>query len=81
MADRTETVNEIVAAIRKITRALGRQRVQMFDCVGMMPDEKITIYRSPDHRICVLWCSSWEYVEVLGLSDDDYQEVFKIIGE
>ena len=55
-----------------------RERIQMFDCIGMGPDEKITIFVEDDVR--VLWCPYWEYVEVLGLSDEDYQKVFDAVG-
>jgi len=50
-------------------------KVQMFDCIGWTPDSKKIIYNE-DH-VKILYAYEWGYIEVLGLSDEEYIKVSK----
>lgn len=56
----------------------NRGRVQMFDCSDCFGDEKITIYDS--NGIEVLYCPIYDYIEVFGLTNTEYEQLFKAIG-
>ena len=45
---------------------------QCFDCESLVGDHRETIYN--EDGIQVLVCYYYEYVEILGLSDDEYAE-------
>lgn len=45
--------------------------IQMFDCKGIDPTE--TIYDDDDVRIAHSWY--YEYIEVFGLSNEEYKEL------
>lgn len=61
---------------------LHEGRIQMFDCRGFgiaANDYKVCLYKDLE-GVEVLWASGWDYVEVLGLSEKDYKEVFDAVG-
>lgn len=61
----------------------GSERIQMFNCLGFGEaafDSKITIFEDPHNRIYVYYADAWNYVEVIGLSKEDYDKVFRAVG-
>lgn len=46
---------------------------QFFDCESLVGDPRETIYN--EDGIQVLVCYYYEYVEILGLSDDEYKSI------
>lgn len=61
----------------------GAESVQMFNCLGSGEaafDPKITIFEDPHNRVYVYYANTWNYVEVIGLSKEDYDKVFRAVG-
>jgi len=58
--------------------------VQMFDCRNTAGDSMETIWETSGRtartygNISVEYCRYWDYVEVLGLDDKTYQEVYRL---
>ena len=71
---KTERADKII----EILKNMFPKRIQMFDCIGSEPDEKTELFRDED--VVVLYAMAWEYVEVLGLPDNEYRRVFDAIG-
>lgn len=53
-------------------------RIQLFDCLGMAGDAKDILYQNGD--VIVYYCHYYDYAEVIGLSDEDYNKVFDAVG-
>ena len=70
-----EAIIDIIKII--VLEPYHKKRIQMFG-FSCTDDDKITIFEEDD--VQVLWCSYWEYVEVIGLSDEDYKKVFDAVG-
>ena len=70
----TERADRIIAKLKSIFP----KRIQLFSCLGSEPDEKAELFRDED--VVVLYAIAYEYVEVLGLPDDEYRRVFDAIG-
>lgn len=64
--DRLERLKEVL----RDNDLLGEQ---CFDCESLVGDHRETIY--DEDGIKVLVCYYYEYVEILGLSDDEYQSI------
>ena len=64
--DRLERLKEVL----RDNHLLG---VQCFDCESLVGDYRETIY--DEDGIQVLVCPYYEYVEILGLSDDEYKSI------
>lgn len=58
----------------------GEERIQMFDCIGFIPDPKERLYKNDKSEVAVLHAPDYEYVEVLGLSENEYRYIFKKYG-
>ena len=54
------------------------KKIQTFDCASSWVDPYEVIFQ--EGRVEVRWCKDWNYVEVLGLSTDDYAKVYKACG-
>lgn len=67
--------------VEKIIALLKRHfpdRIQMFSSPCMFLDSFVILFHEGD--VIVRWCKDWEYVEVLGLSNEDYKKVFDACG-
>ena len=71
------TRDEVVDVLHKCFG--DNRRIQMYDCVGDCGDKKVVL--ADDGDVTVLFAPAWSYVEVLGLSDEDFQYVMERCGE
>lgn len=53
-------------------------RIQLFDCSDIAGDNKDILYQNGD--VIVYYCHYYDYAEVIGLSDEDYNKVFDAVG-
>lgn len=49
--------------------------MQMFDTPSLANDYRIPIYVEGD--ITVLYAPSWDYIEIYGISDEEFERVMK----
>lgn len=49
--------------------------IQMFDTPSLVDDYRIPIYVEDD--ITVLYAPSWDYIEIYGISDEEFERVMK----
>lgn len=47
--------------------------MQVFNCESLVNDERECVYS--ENEIRVLICQYWEYVEVLGISDEEFKAI------
>lgn len=82
MRKRTNILYDIEEVLKKLLNEEyeGKERIQMFDCIGFTPDHKETLYINNESRVAVLHADGYRYVEVLGLSDDEYRYIFEKYG-
>lgn len=66
--------DEVINMLKK----MFPNRIQMFNCRDILGDYKEILYT--DENVTVLYAPQWKYVEVLGLPDEDYREVFEACG-
>ena len=59
--------------LKKVLRDNNLLGEQCFDCESLVGDPRETIY--DEDGIEVLVCPYYGYVEILGLSDDEYQSI------
>lgn len=53
-------------------------RIQLFDCPDTAGDVKDILYQNGD--VIVYYSHYYDYAEVIGLSDEDYNKVFDAVG-
>lgn len=49
--------------------------IQMFDTPSLVDDYRIPIYVDDD--ITVLYAPGWDYIEIYGISDEEFERVMK----
>lgn len=49
--------------------------IQMFDTPSLVHDYRIPIYVKDD--ITVLYAPHWDYIEIYGISDEEFEKVMK----
>ena len=64
--------------IPKVAWGVRDDRIQMFRTRCVFPDTMERIYYADD--IKVDFCPGWVYLEIFGLTDDEYAEVFSEFG-
>ena len=69
-----ESKDKVINMLKK----MFPNRIQMFDCRDLVGDYKELLYA--DNNVTVLYAPYLEYVEVIGLPDEDYREVFEACG-
>lgn len=69
--------NEAFSIVRILKKKFPR-RIQMFNTSGIADDEKEVLYKS--HMATVLYAPGWKYVEVLGVSENEYKDIFEYYG-
>lgn len=57
---------------------INETRIQLFDCPDTGGDNKDILYQNGD--VIVYYCHYYDYAEVIGLSDEDYNKVFDAVG-
>ena len=57
---------------------INETRIQLFDCPDTAGDNKDILYQNGD--VIVYYCHYYDYAEVIGLSDKDYNKVFVAVG-
>lgn len=57
---------------------INETRIQLFDCPDTAGDNKDILYQNGD--VIVYYCHYYDYAEVIGLSDEDYNKVFDAVG-
>ena len=62
-----------LARLKEVLRDNDLFGEQCFDCETLIGDHRETIY--DEDGITVLVCYDYEYVEILGLSADEYQSI------
>ena len=50
----------------------------MFDCYGIVGDYKVAFLN--EDGVQVLYAPGYKYVEVIGLTDEDYNKIFEKYG-
>ena len=81
-----ETVKNYTPRVEKIISFLKNNffanrkddSMQMFDCPNWCGDDMTEIYR--DGNTVVLYCQRWTYLEVIGLTEYEYNAVFYECG-
>ena len=58
---------------------VNQTRIQLFDCPDTVGDSKDILYQNGG--VIVYYCHHYDYAEVIGLSDEDYNKVFDEVGE
>lgn len=64
--------------VPKVASEWGHGRIQIFDTRGIFPDPIERVYYADD--IKVDYCPSYIYLEIFGLTDDEYAEIFSEFG-
>lgn len=67
-----------VLRIEKLIKFLKKRfenGIQMFDTPSLVDDYRIPIYVEND--ITVLYAPYWDYIEIYGISDEDFERVMK----
>ncbi len=54
-------------------------KIQMFDTRNLVGDRMITIYDS--NGVVIDYCPGYEYIEIFGLTDDEFAMVVKECGD
>ena len=54
------------------------ERIQMFDTRNTVGDWMTTIYMN--HGVTIDYCFSWDYIEIFGLTDEEFNTVMEAIG-
>lgn len=54
------------------------ERIQMFDTRNTVGDWMTTIYMN--HGVTIDYCPSWLYIEIFGLTDEEFNSVMEAIG-
>lgn len=57
---------------------INETRIQLFDCPDTAGDNKDILYQNGD--VIVYYSHYYDYAEVIGLSDEDYNKVFDAVG-
>lgn len=67
-----------VLRIEKLIKFLKERfesEIQMFDTPSLVNDFRVSIYSEDD--ITVLYAPSWNYIEIFGISDEEFERVMK----
>lgn len=68
----------MVEKIIAVLKDLFPDRIQMFDTPCLLNDQYDIIFK--EGNVEVRWCEYYSYVDVLGLSDEDFEKVFCACG-
>lgn len=68
----------IEKVLQELLEELDRDRIQMFDCRDIMGDSKVVLLSCEE--IKVLYAPDYNYVEILGLDEEDYDYFFEKYG-
>lgn len=55
-------------------------RVQMFDCRNTVGDILHEIWADPISKVSVEYCPDYEYVEIFGLTDEEFRFIDSRVG-
>lgn len=66
----SKTKQRIEKVLQELLEELGQDRIQMFDCQGIIGDYKAVLLSREE--VVVLYAPDYEYVEILGLDEEDY---------
>lgn len=64
--------------LKSLLFELGKDKVQMFDCYDIAGDYKVTLFSN--EKIDVLYAPSYNYVEIVGLHEKDFNYFFSKYG-
>lgn len=70
--------DEIEKVLKELYITLDCKKIQMFNCYATVPDPYIVLYDKND--VEVRYCSHYDYIEVVGLNEKDYNYLFKKYG-
>lgn len=73
-----KTKQQIEGVLQELLEELGEDRIQMFDCQGIISDYKSVLFSGKE--VDVLYAPDYKYVEILGLDKEDYDYFFKKYG-
>lgn len=66
----TKIKQQIEKVLQELLKEVGQERIQMFDCRDIMGDSKAVLLSLEEAE--VLYAPDYEYVEILGLDEEDY---------
>ena len=73
-----EIKQRIEKVLQELLEDLGLEHIQMYDCRDIMGDFKVALLSCED--IEVLYAPNYNYVEILGLDEEDYNYFFDKYG-
>ncbi len=73
-----KTKQRIEKVLQELLEELGQDHIQMFDCQDIMGDSKAILLRYEE--VEVLYAPEYNYVEILGLDEKDYNYFFDRYG-
>lgn len=74
----SKTKQRIEKVLQELLEELGQDRIQMFNCRDIMGDSKAVLLSCEE--IKVLYAPDYNYVEILGLDEEDYDYFFEKYG-
>lgn len=74
----SKTKQRIEKVLQELLEELDKDRIQMFDCRDIMGDFKVALLSCEE--IKVLYAPEYNYVEILGVDEEDYNYFFKKYG-
>lgn len=75
----SKETKEIVEGILKVIVSQNKnKKIQMYDCYDILGDYKEILYKNDE--VEVLYAPYYDYVEIIGLTDIDYNYFFKKYG-
>ncbi len=73
-----EIEEKISEALKELLQEIKQDKVQMFDCRDIVGDYKECILQ--EGEVTILYAPGYNYVEVLGLSTEDYNKIYERFG-
>lgn len=67
-----DRVERVIEYLRKVFP----NGVQAFDCESLFGDERVKIFEYKGIKI--LYCSYYEYIEVLGATDKEFKQILSV---
>ena len=71
-------MNKAKEIIEFLKNYFDGRRIQMFDTRNIVGDWMTTIYMN--HGVTIDYCSGWDYIEIFGLTTEEFNTVMEAIG-
>lgn len=73
-----ELENKINKTLKELLERNEQDKIQMFDCRDIAGDYKESLL--DEDNVTILYAPNYNYVEVLGLSEQDYNKIYEKYG-